>query len=51
MSKNTGRQVSRRRSGKWLLRAAQLFLQYLQEEGEEEVADLLALDQGSGIVE
>lgn len=39
------------REGKRLSRAAQLFLQYLQEEGEEEVADLLALDQGSGIVE
>ncbi len=34
------------REGKRLSRAAQLFLQYLQEEGEEEVADLLALDQG-----
>ena len=39
------------REGKRLSRAAQLFLQYLQEEGEDEVADLLALDQGSGIVE
>jgi DNA-binding transcriptional LysR family regulator len=39
------------REGKRLSRAAQLFLQYLQEEGEEEVADLLAFDQGSGIVE
>jgi LysR family transcriptional regulator, low CO2-responsive transcriptional regulator len=36
------------REGKRLSRAAQLFLQYLQEEGEEEVADLLALDQGDG---
>ena len=35
------------REGKRLSRAAQLFLQYLQEEGEEEVADLLALDQGA----
>jgi DNA-binding transcriptional LysR family regulator len=34
------------REGKRLSRAAQLFLQYLQEEGEEEVAHLLALDQG-----
>ena len=33
------------REGKRLSRAAQLFLQYLQEEGEEEVADLLGLDQ------
>ena len=39
------------REGKRLSRAAQLFLQYLQEEGEEEVADLLALDQGPGSVE
>ena len=36
------------REGKRLSRAAQLFLQYLQEEGEEEVAHLLALDQGDG---
>ena len=36
------------REGKRLSRTAQLFLQYLQEEGEEEVADLLALDQGDG---
>jgi len=34
------------REGKRLSRAAQVFLQYLQEEGEDEVADLLALDQG-----
>jgi DNA-binding transcriptional LysR family regulator len=34
------------REGKRLSRVAQLFLQYLQEEGEEEVAHLLALDQG-----
>ena len=34
------------REGKRLSRAAQLFLQYLQEEGEEEVADLLRLEQG-----
>ena len=34
------------REGKRLSRAAQLFLQYLQEEGEQEVAHLLALDQG-----
>ena len=39
------------REGKRLSRAAQLFLEYLQEEGEEEVAELLALDQGSGVVE
>ena len=36
------------REGKRLSRAAQLFLQYLQEEGEEEVAELLGLDQGDG---
>jgi DNA-binding transcriptional LysR family regulator len=36
------------REGKRLSRAAQVFLQYLQEEGEEEVAQLLALDQGDG---
>ena len=34
------------REGKRLSRAAQVFLQYLQEEGEQEVAHLLALDQG-----
>jgi DNA-binding transcriptional LysR family regulator len=34
------------REGKRLSRAAQVFLQYLQEEGEEEVAHLLALEQG-----
>ncbi len=34
------------REGKRLSRAAQLFLQYLQEEGEEEVAHLLAIDPG-----
>ena len=34
------------RKGKRLSRAAQLFLEYLQEEGEEEVAHLLAIDQG-----
>ena len=34
------------REGKRLSRAAQLFLQYLQEEGEEEVAELLGLAQG-----
>ena len=34
------------REGKRLSRAAQVFLQYLQEEGEQEVAQLLALDQG-----
>jgi hypothetical protein len=33
------------REGKRLSRAAQVFLQYLQEEGEEEVAHLLSLDQ------
>ena len=33
------------REGKRLSRAAQVFLQYLQEEGEEEVAHLLALEQ------
>ncbi len=32
------------REGKRLSRAAQVFLQYLQEEGEEEVADLLGLE-------
>ena len=37
------------REGKRLSRAAQLFLQYLQEEGEEEVADLLGLDQGESL--
>ena len=36
------------REGKRLSRAAQVFLQYLQEEGEREVADLLGLDQGNG---
>jgi DNA-binding transcriptional LysR family regulator len=36
------------REGKRLSRAAQVFLQYLQEEGEEEVSQLLALDQGDG---
>jgi LysR family transcriptional regulator, low CO2-responsive transcriptional regulator len=35
------------REGKRLSRAAQRFLQYLQEEGEEEVAELLAIDQDS----
>ena len=34
------------REGKRLSRAAQVFLQYLQEEGEREVAHLLGLDQG-----
>ena len=34
------------REGKRLSRAAQLFLQYLQEEGEAEVAHLLAIDPG-----
>jgi DNA-binding transcriptional LysR family regulator len=34
------------REGKRLSRAAQVFLQYLQEEGEEEVADLLAIEPG-----
>ena len=34
------------REGKRLSRAAQLFLRYLQEEGEAEVAHLLAIDQG-----
>ncbi len=34
------------REGKRLSRAAQLFHQYLQEEGEEEVAHLLAIDPG-----
>ena len=34
------------RQGKRLSRAATVFLQYLQEEGEEEVAHLLALEQG-----
>ena len=33
------------REGKRLSRAAQVFLQYLQEEGEEQVAHLLALEQ------
>ena len=33
------------REGKRLSRAAQLFLRYLQEEGEAEVTHLLALDQ------
>ncbi len=33
------------REGKRLSRAAQVFLEYLREEGEEEVAHLLALDQ------
>jgi DNA-binding transcriptional LysR family regulator len=36
------------REGKRLSRAAQGFLQYLQEEGEQEVAHLLALDPGDG---
>jgi DNA-binding transcriptional LysR family regulator len=36
------------REGKRLSRAAQVFLQYLQEEGEREVAHLLGLDQGNG---
>lgn len=34
------------RKGKRLSRAAQVFLQYLQQEGEKEVAHLLAVDQG-----
>ena len=37
------------REGKRLSRAAQVFLQYLQEEGEQEVAQLLALDQGDNL--
>ncbi len=36
------------REGKRLSRAAQVFLQYLQEEGEAEVAHLLAIDPGEG---
>ncbi len=36
------------RAGKRLSRAAQLFLQYLREEGEAEVTHLLALDHGGG---
>lgn len=36
------------REGKHLSRAAQVFLQYLQEESEEEVTHLLPVDQGDG---
>ena len=34
------------REGKRLSRAAQEFLQYLQEEGEQEAAHLLTIEQG-----